>query len=379
MIPGPIEFEPAVLSALGAPTTSHVAPDFIDIFGQSLERMRDVWMAPSGQPFILAGSGTLAMDSAGANLIEPGDKVLVVSSGYFGERYAELLTRYGADVTILEVPPGAVVDTDDIESQLRKADYKLMTFTHVDTSTAVRVDPKPIGALGKKYGVLTVLDGVCSIAGEELRQEEWGIDIALTASQKAIGVPPGLALLVVSPMALDVWRNRKTAVCNYYADWGNWLPIMEAYEARKPSYFGTPAVNLVCGLHVSLGQILAEGVENRFTRHRKLSHAFKNAMASLGLKQVPTDAETAAWTLTAPYYPDGVTGADLLPKIKAAGAVVAGGLHPDIKAKYFRVGHMGAVNRTDILSAVGAIESALDACGHPLEPGRGVAAAQSLL
>jgi len=264
MIPGPIEFEPAVLAALGAPTTSHVAADFIEVFGQALERMRKVWLCPAGQPFIMAGSGTLAMDTAVVNLIEPGDKALVISTGYFGERYAELLKRYAVEVTLLGAPPGDVVELDKIEAELKKKSYKLMTFTHVDTSTAVRVDPRPLGKLGRKYGVLTVLDGVCSIAGEEMRQEEWGIDVAFTASQKAIGVPPGLALLVAGPGAMKTWRERKTPVSHYYGDWNNWLPIMEAYEARKPGYFATPPVNHICALNVSLGQILAEGWSSGF-------------------------------------------------------------------------------------------------------------------
>jgi len=379
MIPGPIEFEPAVLAALGGPTTSHVAADFIEVFGQALERMRKVWMCPAGQPFIMAGSGTLAMDTAVVNLIEPGDKALVISTGYFGERYAELLKRYGVEVTLLGAPPGDIVEPDKIEAELKKKSYKLMTFTHVDTSTAVRVDPRPLGKLGRKYGVLTVLDGVCSIAGEEMRQDEWGIDVALTASQKAIGVPPGLALLVAGPGAMKTWKERKTPVSHYYGDWNNWLPIMEAYEARKPGYFATPPVNHICALNVSLGQILAEGMEQRFSRHQRIGSAFRAAVGALGLKQVPTDPAYAASTMTAPYYPAGITGQELLPKVTAAGAILAGGLHPAIKATYFRVGHMGAVKPGDILAAVGAIETGLAGCGYRFEKGTGVAAAQKIL
>jgi len=379
MIPGPIEFEPAVLQALGAPTTSHVAPNFIEAFGQALERMREVWLCPSGQPFVVAGSGTLAMDMAGANLIEPGDKALVLSTGTFGERYAELLARYGAEVTVLSAPLGGTVDLEEVEAALRNGSYKLMTVTHVDTSTGVRVDPQPLGALGQEYGVLTVLDGVCSVAGEELHQEAWSIDLALTASQKAIGVPPGLALLVAGPRVMDAWRARQTPVGNYYADWSRWLPIMEAYEARRPSYFGTPPVNLICALNVSLGQILAEGMEARFARHRRLGEACKAAIGALGLDQVPTDPAHAAATLTAPYYPEGITGPDLLPKVKAAGAILAGGLHPQIKARYFRIGHMGATKPGDLLATIGALETGLHGCGYAFEPGVGVAAAQRVL
>ena len=379
MIPGPIEFEPAVLQALGAPTASHVAPNFIEAFGQALERMRDVWLCPSGQPFVVAGSGTLAMDLAGANLVEPGDKALVLSTGYFGERYAELLARYNAHVTMLNAPLGSTIDPDEVERELCSNRYKLMTFTHVDTSTGVRVDPRPLGALGQAHGVLTVLDGVCSVAGEELLQEEWGIDVALTASQKAIGVPPGLALLVAGPRAMAAWQAREVSVGNYYADWTKWLPIMEAYEARRPSYFGTPAVNLICALNVSLGQILAEGMEARFQRHRKLGAACQAAIAALGLGQVPNDPAIAAATLTAPTYPAGITAPDLLPKVKAAGAILAGGLHPEIKATYFRIGHMGATKAGDLLATIGALEAGLRGCGYPFEPGVGVAAAQSVL
>ena len=379
MIPGPIEFEPEVLAALGAPTTSHVDPDFIEIFGQALERMREVWLCPAGQPFVVAGSGMLAMEMAIANLIEPGDKALVLSTGVFGDRYGELLRRYNAEVTVLRAPLGDTIALGEVEAALRAGFYKLMTFTHVDTSTGVRVDVKSLSALGRKYGVLTVVDGVCSVAGEELRQEEWGIDVALTASQKAIGVPPGLALMVASPQALAAWRGRKAPVANYYADWNNWLPIMEAYEARQPSYFGTPPVNSIFALDVSLGQILAEGMRERFARHCKLGAACKAAISALGMSQVPTDSAHAAATLTAPYYPEGIVGSDFLPKVKAAGAILAGGLHPEIKSRYFRIGHMGATNSGDLLATIGAIETGLRGCGYDCKLGVGVAAAQQTL
>jgi len=379
MIPGPIEFEPAVLGALGAPTASHVAPDFIEAFGQSIEAMRQVWQCSGGQPFIIAGSGTLAMEIPAANLVEPGDSALVISTGYFGSRYAEILKRYGAEVTVIQAPLGEIPTLDQIESQLKNNNYKLMTFTHVDTSTALRIDPESMGQLGQKYGVLTILDGVCSIGGEELFQEAWGIDVALTASQKAIGVPPGLALMVVSQNALDTWRKRDRSVANYYADWNNWFPIMDAYEARKPSYFATPPVNLICALHTSLNQILVEGMDARFKRHRNIDAACKNAINALKLKQVPVNTKNAASTLTAPYFPEGIDGSKFLAKAKEYGIILAGGLHPDIKSQYFRIGHMGAVKPGDILAVTGAIEKALAYCGYPVVPGTAVAAAQEKL
>ena len=341
--------------------------------------MRQVFLCPHGQPFVIAGSGSLAMDIAAANLVEPGDKALVVNTGYFSHRMAAILERYGATVTHVRAPSvGDVPDLAKVESALKQGGYKVLAFTHVDTSTAVIVDAKALGAMGQRYGVLTILDGVCSVAGEEIRQEEWGIDLAFTASQKAVGVPPGLALVVAGPRALDAFTERRAPVGSYYADWTNWLPIMEGYEARRPAYFGTPAVNLIWALNVSLGQILEEGVDARFARHRRLSSAFKAAIGALGLGQVPVRPEVAANTLTAPYYPDGVDKS-LLSYVNEAGVIVAGGLHGEIRDRYFRVGHMGAVTPSDILATVGAIERGLLQAGCKFDPGVGLAAAQEAL
>ncbi len=256
MIPGPLEFESEVMLSMAVPTPSHVNPDFISVFSNSLKLLKAVCQSESGQAFIVAGTGTLAMGMAAANLIETGDKALVISTGYFGLRFAEILKRYGADVDILEAQVGDIVSMERIEEQLKSKKYKLLTFTHVDTSTAVLNNAKSIGALGKKYNVLTVLDGVCSVAGEEIKQEAWGIDAVVTASQKAVGVPPGLALLVASQNAMKTFEQRKTPVANYYGDWANWLPIMKAYENKQASYFGTPPVNLIMALEKSLQLIV---------------------------------------------------------------------------------------------------------------------------
>jgi len=379
MIPGPIEFEPKVLQAMGMPTNSHVAPDFIETFGNSLELMREVWKSPTGQPFIVAGTGTLAMDMAAANLIEQGDHVLVISTGYFGQRFKDILDRYGAQTTILEAPLGEVVSQEAIEKELQSKQYKALTITHVDTSTGVLVDPEPIAKLAKKYNTLSILDGVCSVAGEKIVQDEWGLDVVLTGSQKAIGVPPGLALLVASRKAMEVWKNRKSPVANYYADWNNWLPIMTAYEERKPSYFVTPAVNLIVALEASLKIIVAEGMEKRVKRHQSLAKAFRAGISSLNLEILPKNDEVAANTLTAAYYPSGIEGMVLLSKIAQSDVVLAGGLLPEIKTKYFRIGHMGSVSANDMLAVLSALERALLKSGHHLEPGKGLQAFQKEL
>jgi alanine-glyoxylate transaminase/serine-glyoxylate transaminase/serine-pyruvate transaminase len=379
MIPGPIEFSPAVLRAMGMPTTSHVAPNFIEVFGQALERLRHVFLCPTGQPFVIAGSGTLAMDMAAANLVEPGDQVLVVNTGVFSDRFGAILERYGALVTHVHAPAvGDVPAIEDVQVALEAVDYNLMTITHVDTSTGVRADVRALAKLGRQHEVLVLVDGVCATAGEALDQEGWGVDLVLTASQKAIGVPPGLALVMAGPRAIEAFHARRAPVGSYYADWTQWLPIMQAYEARRPSYFGTPPVNLIWALNISLAQILQEGMEERFARHQRLSDACKAGIAALGMDQVPASPEGAAATLTAPRYPEGIDSS-VLGRINEEGVILAGGLHPQIKDRYFRIGHMGAVTAADILATLGAIERGLAAAGYSFEPGAGVQAAQQAL
>jgi len=378
MIPGPVEFEPEVLQALGAPTLGHTDPAFIAIFGRALKRLREVCLAPGTQPFVVAGSGTLAMELAVANLVEPGDGALVVNTGYFSDRMAKILERHGAQVTHVRAAPGDAPSLDEVETYLARGGFKVMTVTHVDTSTAVLTPVEALVRAARKHGVLSVVDGVCATAGESFHQDAWGADVYLTASQKAVGVPPGLALLTAGPRALEAWRSRKTPVASVYSDWAEWLPIMEAYETGKPAYFATPPVNLVCALDVSLGQILAEGMEARFARHQRMARAFRAAWKALGLRMLPASDVVAAHTLSAVYYPDGVDAA-LVGRVKGQGIVVAGGLHPELKARYFRVGHMNRVGPTDVLAAVGAVERALLAAGHRSEPGAAVAAAQASL
>jgi alanine-glyoxylate transaminase / serine-glyoxylate transaminase / serine-pyruvate transaminase len=376
MIPGPIEFEPEVLAAMSVPTTSHVAPNFIECFGDALDNLRKVFLCEDGQPVVLAGSGTLAMDTAAANLVEPGDQVLVAITGYFTDRFVTILERYGAKVTRVNAPVGGRPGLDEIEQALKTGHYKLLVATHVDTSTGVLNDIQGLANLSRKYGTLFVVDGVCSVAAETLRMSEWGVDLALTASQKAVGVPPGLALVMAGPRAISAFKARKTAVLNYYADWTNWLPIMEAYQARKSSYFATPAVNLIYALQVSLKQILAEGLEARFARHEAIQRASQAAIKALGLGQVPLKPEFAAHTLSAPRYPEGVNPGKFLAATNQSGVILAGGLHPANKNEYFRIGHMGACSIGDLLATFGAIEHGLAECGYSVKES-GVEAALS--
>ena len=379
MIPGPIEVDDAVVAALGRSPKSHLDPEILETFGRALERLKDVFLAPRGQPFVVAGSGTLAMEMAVANLVEAGDRAVVVDIGYFGARMATILERHGASVTRVSAKPGAVPSSAEVAAALDAAPSKLLAITHVDTSTAARADVAALAHLGHERGVLVVVDGVCSVGGEELRQEEWHVDVALTASQKAIGAPPGLALLVASERAMEAWRARKSKVGSYYADFGEWLPIMQAYAARKPMYFATPAVNLIEALDASLGLLLAEGMESRFRTHARTARAFRAAWKALELRPVPTTEAASANTLSALYYPQGV-GPTLVGAVRAEGVVIAGCLHAELGPKYFRVGHMGLCRPADVLATVGAIERALAKLGHaPQAMGAAVAAAEAVL
>lgn len=378
MIPGPVEFDPSVLRALSAPSLSHVSPEFIELFARALGRLREVCLTRDAFPFVVSGSGTLAMELAVANLVEEGDRALVVNTGYFSDRIATLLERHGAKVTQVRAPVGAAPSAEEVKDALSKGTFKVVTVTHVDTSTAVRADVQKILDAANAHGALSIVDGVCATGGEVFRQDAWGADVYLTASQKAVGVPPGLALLTVSQRALDAWRKRKTPVRSLYVDFAEWFPIHEAYLAKKPAYFATPPVNLIAALDVSLGQILEEGMEARFARHRAMAEAFRAAWRALGLEAVPRSDAVAANTLSALYLPEGVDGT-FLGKVREEGVVIAGGLHPDIKGRSFRVGHMNLVNPSDVLATVGAVERALWRCGHKREQGVGVAAAQRAL
>lgn len=350
MIPGPIEVSPAVLEAVSQPPPGHLEPRVIDAFGRAIERMRRVWLAPhDALPVIVSGSGTTAMDMAAANLVGPGDRVVVVKTGYFSDRMEEMLRRRGATVVPVPAEPGDAPSAHAVASVLDSGPgAKALFATHVDTSTGVRVDPAPLAALARERGVLSVFDGVCAAAAERFEMEAWGADVYLTASQKAIGLPAGLALMVVSPRALEA-REGLPFAPPMSLDWLQWRPIVTAYEARRPSYFATPATNLILALDVGLGEILAEGMDERFAIHERAALHLRRSWQGLGLHPVPVRPELEAFTLSALWFPDRVD-ATLVSRIGALGVIVAGGLHPAIRTRYFRVGHMGyAATRPEML------------------------------
>jgi len=382
MIPGPIEVSPAVRDAFAVPPPGHLSPEVIEAFGASLEMMRRVWLAaPSSQPFAVAGSGTTAMEMAVANLIEPGDAAIVVNTGYFSDRMVEMLRRAGAEVVDLTAVPGEVPNVsraagafDDFARAGKKV--KALFATHVDTSTGALCDPRPLALLARERGALSVFDGVCATAAERFEMEAWDSDVYLSASQKAIGLPSGLALLVASARALAT-RDARKAPPPLASDWHAWHPIMQAYEARKPAYFATPPTNLILALSVGLREILEDGMEARFALHERGARALRVAWSSLGLRPVPAREQNAAHTLSALHFPSGVD-ATLVARVAERGVYVAGGLHPAIRGAYFRVGHMGyALTRADFLMrCVEAVAGALASFGNDVD---GEAAVSAML
>lgn len=370
MIPGPTNVDPSVMRALSKPALSHTSPEFAKIFKEALNNLKEVFMT-KGEVFVVAGSGTLALEMAVANIIELGDKILNTVSGFFGQYFVEMAKAHGAKPRVLEVPWGKAIKPEQVKDALEEGDYKAVTVTHVETSTGVMNPIKEIGEVVKKYSdAFYIVDTVCSLGGIEVRVDEWNIDICASGSQKCLGVPPGLALLSVSPRALDFLEKRKGSVGFWYGDLRNWLPVM-----RDPTkYFATPPVNMIYALNEALRQLLEEGLEKRFRRHNILAEAFRTAMHALDLKLV-ADQEYAADTITAVYYPENIEDNKFRNEMKDRGIIVASTLGP-IKGKGFRVGHMGNVNQNDIMSTISAVEATFRHLGYKFNYGAGLRAAE---
>jgi len=380
MIPGPIIFEPSVLRELSTTTLSHTSKEFIQIFHDVLKNLRKiVFVNEEYKPIVIAGSGTLAMEASTTNFIRENDKVLIVSNGYFGDRMIELLSKYPVKIDVLKAKEiGEMVDTNEILRKIEEEKYSLVIVTHVDTSTGVRQELKKLGEeISKHNETLLVVDGVCSVAGEEIYMKNWGIDVLFTGSQKAIGVPPGLAIIWLSPKALDRLKETKSKYSPYYMELTRWINIMNSYEELRASYFATPAVNLIVALNKSLKLILDEGMEARFKRHKILSKAFRKGIEAMNLKIMAKSEDHAASTITAIYLPQNINIQQFLNEMNKRNVIVAGGLYPNIN--YFRVGHMGSVNANDIVATVSAIERSLNTLGYKTIIGESIKEVQKQL
>jgi len=386
MIPGPIEVDDDVYTALARKTASHVAPSFINEFGEALERFLTIIKADATCfPFILSGGGSLGWDAITAGLCEAelNDRALILNGGYFSDNFRECCKAYSVHIDEINAScVGAVVTPKELRAYLSDKSApspKLICITHVDTSIAAKTDVGALCAVCHELApnAFIAVDGVCSFAGEDFRFSEWGVDICMTASQKAFGCPPGLCMMGASERAMSYMeKGRKNPIRSWYGNLMRWRPIMASYLARKPSYFSTPNVNLIVALNEAERQIVEEGVEAVLARHTAFSVCFQSALREIGLEFVAVTKESLSTTITAVKYPKGVEGKKLLTAIKTKGVIFAGGLHKEIKATYFRVGHMGKsvrVGSTDLLRCVEAIEYGLEECGYKFEKGAAVA------
>ncbi|PQE10932.1 hypothetical protein CJF32_00007774 [Rutstroemia sp. NJR-2017a WRK4] len=372
LIPGPIEFDDAVLQSMSHFSESHVGAPFVAVFGETLSMLRKLFQSTdaSSQPLVISGSGTLGWDLVAANLAEPGDDVLVLHTGYFADSFADCFETYGVKATQLKAPIGSRPQLPEIEKALKEKKYKLLTVTHVDTSTGVLSELEKLSELVHRVSpdTLFVVDGVCSVGCEEIEFDKWGLDAVITASQKAIGCPAGLSISYYSGRAIESFKNRKTPPGSYFASFKNWLPIMQNYEAKKPSYFATPSPQLIRALHTSLTQILSKPLSERFAAHRAASQKIKKAVSDLGLKQLASNPADQANGMTAIYLPENVKAPELLPNLMKKGVIFAGGLHKEIATKYVRFGHMGVSvtdpKRDDIDRAIKALETGLSDAGY---------------
>lgn len=370
MIPGPVEVSPAVRAAHDVVPPGHQAADLIDAYGEALELMLQVWSARAdAEPFIVPGSGTAAMEMAAANLVRAGTRVLVVDTGYFSQRMMEILRRYGADVASVGVEPGRAPSIDEIREAGRTHRPQVVFATHVDTSTGVRMEPCHVTEAVGEWSPLTVFDGVCATAAEAFDMDRLGADVYLTGSQKALGLPPGLALAVFSAKAIA--RRGEVDSPPLYLDVESWRPIMAAYRERRPSYFATPATNLVMAARTGLREIAETrwgartGTAARWALHEHASRAMCAAWDAIGLEHVAAP-DVRGVTLSALKVPPSVAE-PVPPRVKAHGVVVAGGLYPGLQKTYFRVGHMGySITQPAMLErTVAAVASALSELGAP--------------
>lgn len=344
----------------------------MSVFGDTLKQIRQLFQTTDAgaQPFLISGSGTLGWDLVSANLVEAGEAALVLSTGYFSDSFADCLTTYGADVTKIDGPVGGRPTLDEVEAALKQKKYKVLTVTHVDTSTGVLSELKDLTALVRRVSpdTLVIVDGVCSVACEEIAFDAWDLDGVITASQKAIGCPAGLSISVFSGRAMDVFRNRKTPPSSYFASFKNWTPVMQSYEAKKPAYFATPSPQLVRALNTALGQVLAKPLADRFKRHIEVSDYVKKSVKELGLEVVATKPEDQAHAMTAIYLPEGINIPDIVPKLLGKGVIFAGGIHKAIATRYIRFGHMGVsamdASRGDIEKAMKALRASLVEVGY---------------
>lgn len=365
MIPGPTPTVRSINDQMGRETVAFGDPEFLKDFKELVVDLKNL-LKVDGECFVVAGTGTLAMEMAISNVTKRGDNVLVVSNGFFGDRFIDICQRKGLNTDVLQAPWGQVVSPEEIEVKLKEKNYAAITVSHVDTATGAVAPIQEIGKIIKNFpDTVYIVDGVAATAGEREYVDEYGIDILFTGSQKAFGVAPGLLILWAGKKALE----RRTAlgtIPEYYIDFEKWIPIMN----DPTKYFATPAVNMIWALKESVRLINEEGAEARYDRHIKVSEAINAALEAMGFKLLTAEGNRCS-TLSNILYPEGIDDVQFRTTLAAEGVMVAGGLAA-YAGKMFRLGHMGNIDDHTVYSTIAAIERTLTKLNYKYEKGIGL-------
>jgi len=366
--PGPTPVPPQVLAALGEPVLHHRAPDFRAVYERTLARLREVHRT-DWNVLLFTCSGTGAFESAIVNLCSPGERVLAVSAGSFGERWIAMAQGYGCDVQELRYAWGETPSPDDLRRRLDEAGpVSLVLLVHSETSTGDVADVQALARVAREAGALVVVDAVSSLGAVPLEMEDWGLDVVVSGSQKALMTPPGLSTVAVSPAALE--RASHATLPRYYLDWER----TRAAQAKLDSAF-TPAVSLVVALDVALGLLLEEGLESAFARHVRLGRACRAGIKALGLELFSPDEDRAA-VVTAARMPEGLSSTALTRVLRDRHGITIAAGQGELKERIFRIGHIGWFDEFDISTALSAVELVLGELGAEID--RGVAATRAL-
>jgi alanine-glyoxylate transaminase / serine-glyoxylate transaminase / serine-pyruvate transaminase len=330
--PGPSLISPRVMRALSAPMLSHLDPQFLELMGDTRERLQRVFQAPPESfAFAVSGTGTSAMEVAVANLVQPGTRVLAVITGYFGERLAELCRRYGAIVRRLDVEWGRACDPDAIRRALKENKADIVTIVHAETSTGVLNPVQAVSTVAHEHGALVIVDAVTSLGAMPLDVAGWNLDAVYSCSQKGLGAPSGVAPIVFAPSALA----RRVPCRSFYFD----LALLEDYWLRR-KYHHTMCASLIYSLREALMVVEEEGLAARWARHERHHLAFEAGLAELGLSLFPPAGERL-WTLNAVRVPDGVDEAAVRKHLlEHFDMEIGAGLGP-LAGKIWRIGLMG--------------------------------------
>jgi serine---pyruvate transaminase len=368
MTPGPTPVPPQVLAAMALPIVHHRSPDFRPTYRQVLDRLKEVYRT-SGEVLLYTASGTAGLESVVANLTSPGDRVVAVSAGYFGERWADIARAYGCEVEHIAYEWGETPSAEDLAARLAElGGASVVLVTQSETSTGVVCDVRAFATAAKGAGALIAVDAISSLGAVPCETDEWGLDSVVSGSQKALMSPPGLMTVSASDAA---WKRREAATApRFYLDWERTRVAQESLDAAF-----TPAVSIVVGLNVALGLILERGLEAAFDEHVRLGRACREGVKAMGLELFSPDDDSSA-VVTTVRVPDSIDGSQLLLDLRDRfGITLAPGQGP-LKGKVFRVGHLGYYDVFDITTALAGIELALAEAGADIE--RGVAVTRAL-